>query len=66
MTSFAAGDFRYDLPSVESPTQVEIEGGDEYLGPFFIEPIDRPRIAELKLTQRISREYKWEVINVKD
>src|SRR5439155_10929872 len=45
-------DFRYDLPAVEATTQVEIEGGDEYLGPFLIEPIDRPRIAELKLTSQ--------------
>src|SRR5439155_21347771 len=52
MTRFGPDDFRYDLPAVESTTQVEIEGGDEYLGPFFIEPIDRPRIAELKLTSQ--------------
>jgi hypothetical protein len=52
MTRFAAGDFRYDLPSVEGSTQVEIEGGDEYLGPFVIEPVDRPRIARLELTSQ--------------
>jgi hypothetical protein len=52
MTYFgdAGGDFRYELLSVSSPIDVTVRGGDDVVGPFTIEPVDRPRVAKLELT----------------
>lgn len=49
MTRFAAGDFRYDVPAINNDMQVEIFGGDDELGPFFVQPVDRPKITKLEL-----------------
>jgi hypothetical protein len=52
MTKFGPGDFRYDLPPLQSPVKVTLEGGDDELGPFTIEPVDRPRIVSLTLESK--------------
>ncbi|HEX8525051.1 MAG TPA: hypothetical protein VF669_22560 [Tepidisphaeraceae bacterium] len=49
MTKFGNADWRYDVASVQQPMSVEVFGGDDDLGPFFIEPVDRPRITKLEL-----------------
>lgn len=50
MTRFREGDFRYDIPPVQKITKVYAWGGDSQHVTFEIVPIDRPRIAALKLT----------------
>src|SRR5688500_8302977 len=52
MTRFGPGDFRYDLPPLQSRLKVTLEGGDDEFGPFTIEPVDRPRITSLMLTSK--------------
>ena len=49
MSRFAAGDFRHDLPPVLAPLSFEAEGGDDEIGPFRVEPVDRPRVEKLQL-----------------
>ena len=49
MSRFAAGDFRHDLPLVQAPLTFEAEGGDDEIGPFRVEPVDRPRVEKLQL-----------------
>lgn len=46
---FAEGKFRYELPPVLEPTLIWIEGGDDWIGPIRIEPIDRPTISKLEI-----------------
>jgi hypothetical protein len=58
MTKFAAADFRYDVPPVQQPLEVEVWGGDDDLGPFTIEPVDRPRITRLELVSQHPTEPK--------
>jgi hypothetical protein len=52
MSKFAGNDFRYDLPAVQIPVTFEAEGGDDDIGPFTIEPVDRPRIVSLSLVSQ--------------
>ena len=51
-THFQNAEFRYELPPLVEPVDVTISGGDDWFGPVRIEPIDRPTVAELKLTSR--------------
>jgi hypothetical protein len=51
MTKFGPKDFRYDFPPLGSDTAVELTGNDDAQA-FEIEPIDRPRITELRLVSQ--------------
>lgn len=51
-TRFAKGDFRYDLPPIQSDASVRIFGGDGRTGPITIQPHDRPRITAMTLSHR--------------
>lgn len=46
-----AGDsrFRYELPPVVDPLSIEITGGDDWLEPVLVRPIDRPALESLVL-----------------
>lgn len=46
---YADDEFRYELPPLDAPTAVTITGGDDWFGPFTIEPVDRPAVAELTI-----------------
>lgn len=46
---FGQDRFRYELPAVLEPTRVFIAGGDDWLGPLRVQPIDRPAIARLEI-----------------
>jgi hypothetical protein len=61
MTRFGPGDFRYDVPPLQSEATVELSGGDDDVGPFRVETVDRPRVAELVLTSRHPRQAQPEV-----
>jgi hypothetical protein len=50
-TRFGDNDFRYEIPPVQEPLHLTITGGDDWLGPIVVEPIDRPTIE--KLTVRV-------------
>ncbi len=52
MSKFAANDFRYDMPAIQSPVTVEAEGGDDEPDPFVIEPVDRPKLTSLSLVSQ--------------
>ncbi|MBI1374183.1 MAG: hypothetical protein GC159_15810 [Phycisphaera sp.] len=49
MTRFDERDFRYDFPPIGAPLRVTLRGGDDRFGPFTIEPVDRPRVTNLRL-----------------
>jgi hypothetical protein len=49
MTRFDARDWRYDLPPLQGDATFTLVGGDDEIGPFRMEPVDRPRIADLTL-----------------
>ncbi len=44
--------FRYELPPLAEPIELNIYGGDDWLGPITIEPIDRPAVSTLEITAR--------------
>ena len=49
---YAAADFRYELPPLTDPLELTIKGGDDWLGPIAIRPVDRPAIERLKLVAK--------------
>ena len=61
LTRFGPGDFRYDLPPLQSEATVELSGGDDEFGPFRVETVDRPRVVELTLTSKHPRQAEPEV-----
>jgi len=52
-TRFEAGHFRYELPTVTEHGWFSLTGGDDWLGPIEIVPVDRPAIKDLTITARI-------------
>jgi hypothetical protein len=56
LVKFAAGDFRYELPPQQQTVTAEFWGGDGRVGPVEIVPVDRPRIAQLKLVYKHPRD----------
>jgi hypothetical protein len=48
-THYAAGQFRYELPPLDDPAEINITGGDDWFGPLKIEPIDRPALESLNV-----------------
>ena len=47
---FDETNFRYELPPLAEPVELNITGGDDWLGPITIEPIDRPAVSTLEIT----------------
>src|SRR5262249_3731871 len=41
--------FRYELPPSSAPSTLDLEGGDDWLGPLLLERVDRPSLAETRL-----------------
>lgn len=46
---FGEDRFRYELPAVLKPMRLFITGGDDWLGPLHVLPIDRPAISSLEM-----------------
>ncbi|REK08606.1 MAG: hypothetical protein DWQ37_19910 [Planctomycetota bacterium] len=42
--------FRYELPPLAEPATMHLTGGDDWLGPILIEPIDRPAVRSLEIS----------------
>lgn len=51
-TQFDAATFRYELPPLADPIELDAVGGDDWLGPIRIEPIDRPAVSTLEIISR--------------
>ncbi|HEV3021803.1 MAG TPA: hypothetical protein VGX76_05030, partial [Pirellulales bacterium] len=49
-TQYDETNFRYELPPLAEAVDLYITGGDDWLGPITVEPIDRPAISELEIT----------------
>ena len=47
---YRATHFRYELSPLAEPAEMRITGGDDWLGPIMIEPIDRPVVRTLEIT----------------
>ncbi len=47
---FDESSFRYELPPLVEPAELNVDGGDDWLGPITIEPIDRPAVSTLEIT----------------
>ncbi len=56
MKEFAKNDFRHDFAVVDQPLQLNLEGGDDELGPITLQPVDRPRISDLQLLSQHPRQ----------
>lgn len=56
LVKFAAGDFRFELPPQQQTVMADFWGGDGRAGPVEIVPVDRPRIAQLKLVYKHPRD----------
>ena len=41
--------FTFELPASASSSAIDLAGGDDWLGPFTVERVDRPSLAETKL-----------------
>lgn len=52
MNQFGPGDYRFDIPPLQNEATIALSGGDDDFGPFTIEPVDRPRIADLVLSSQ--------------
>ncbi len=42
--------FSYELAPLAGPVELHVTGGDDWLGPIAVEPIDRPAVAALEIT----------------
>jgi len=56
MKQFGENDFRHDFAVVDSPLEIELEGGDDDYGPVRIVPVDRPRIVGFALSAQHPRQ----------
>lgn len=48
-TQFDESQFRYELPPLADPAELNVTGGDDWLGPIRVEPIDRPVVSRLEI-----------------
>src|SRR3990172_4430934 len=56
LENYGGGEFRRELPPLDDRVTVWLWGGDGRAGPVMIDPLDRPRISELKLVYRSPRD----------
>lgn len=47
---FDESHFRFELPPLAEPAVMGITGGDDWLGPIIVEPVDRPGVSRLEIT----------------
>jgi len=66
LTRFGTSDFRFELPPIEETTEVSITGGDDWIGPIWALPIDRPTLESLTLTARQPGRSETETYQVTD
>lgn len=61
LTQFEAGHFRYELPPLAEAASFTLTGGDDWLGPLQIKPIDRPRVKDITITAHVPGHTQPEV-----
>jgi hypothetical protein len=66
-TRYEGGRFRYELPPIHEPVEFTLTGGDDWLGPIRVEPLDRPTIESLSIAARqpaygIDATYNYETL----
>jgi hypothetical protein len=49
MSQSGPATFTFELPASASSSTIDLVGGDDWLGPFAVERVDRPSLAETKL-----------------
>jgi hypothetical protein len=49
-TQFDQSHFRYEIPPLAEGVELDISGGDDWLGPILVEPLDRPGVRSLEIT----------------
>jgi hypothetical protein len=49
---YSGADFRFELPPLVEAVEFDLRGGDDWLGPIRIEPIDRPAVRRLVVEAR--------------
>ena len=49
MSQSGPATFTFELPASASSSAIDLVGGDDWLGPFTVERVDRPSLAETKL-----------------
>ena len=47
---FDASGFRYELAPLAEPAAMHVTGGDDWLGPITVEPVDRPGVRSLEIS----------------
>jgi hypothetical protein len=52
-TQFETGHFRYELPPLADIASFTLTGGDDWLGPLEIVPVDRPTVKDITVTAHI-------------
>ncbi|WP_169977232.1 hypothetical protein [Tautonia rosea] len=52
MTAVEPSRFRFEIPASNESSRVSLRGGDDWLGPFRIERVDRPSLASIRLRVR--------------
>lgn len=65
-SKFATGQYRYELPPITKPAEISITGGDDWLGPIRIEPIERPSVEILKILATTPGKAEPDVIRADD
>jgi hypothetical protein len=61
MKEFAKNDFRHDFAVIDQPLTLEVEGGDDDVGPIAVVPVDRPRVVSLDLAAQHPRQTSPEM-----
>ena len=61
MKEFAKNDFRHDFAVIDQPLTLEVEGGDDDVGPIAVVPVDRPRVVSLDLAAQHPRQTSPEI-----
>lgn len=61
---YEGSNFRYELPPIVETLDITVTGDDDWLGPFQIEPVDRPAVESLTIAARRLGSKRDEVIKV--
>lgn len=61
---FGKSQFRYELAALQAPVRAMISGGDDWLGPITVEPIDRPAITEFMVRAKAPAQAQPQTFDV--
>ena len=55
MSQSGPANFTFELPASSSSSAIDLAGGDDWLGPFTVERVDRPALAETQAARQGAR-----------